>query len=56
MASDPSPIPKLCSLGVPLSELPLDRTASCSLGLFVLVGLVRGDFAGDADTGDGRGC
>ncbi len=29
---------------------------SSSLGLFVLVGLVRGELAGDAVTGDGRGC
>ena len=27
-----------------------------SLGLFVLVGFVRGDEAGEAVIGDGRGC
>lgn len=56
IASEPSPIPEFCSLGVPLSELALDRDPSCSLGLFDLVGLLRGEFTGDADIGEGRGC
>ena len=44
-----------CSLGVPLPEPGLDPD-SCSLGLLVLVGFVRGELAGDAVTGGGRGC
>ena len=38
------------SLDVPESPL------SSSLGLFVLAGFVREELAGDAVTGDGRGC
>lgn len=55
-ASEPSPIPIPCSLGVLRSELARDRPASCSLGLLVLVGFVLGEFAGDAVMGGGRGC
>lgn len=43
-----------CSLGFPLADPGLDRGGSPSLGLFVLVGFVLGDFAGDAVTGGGR--
>ena len=45
-----------CSLGVPLPELSLEVPTSASLELLVLAGLVRGELAGDADVGDGRGC
>lgn len=45
-----------CSLGVPLPELALDPVETSSLALLVRVGFVRGEFAGDAVTGDGRGC
>ena len=45
-----------CSLGVPLPELALDPIESSSLGLLVRVGFVRGEFAGEAVAGDGRGC
>lgn len=54
--SDPSPILLACSPDVRPSELALDPSASCSLELLVRVGLVRGEFAGEADAGDGRGC
>lgn len=40
----------------PLSLDVPEPALSSSLGLFVLVGLVRGELAGDAVTGDGRGC
>ena len=45
-----------CSLGVERCELGLDDPGSCSLGLFVLVGFVRGEFAGDAVAGGALGC
>ena len=51
-------VPVLALSGV-LEPLPLNTSeppVSSSLGLFVLVGLVRGESAGDAVTGDGRGC
>ena len=54
--SDPSPILLACSPDMRLSELALDPSASCSLELLVRVGLVRDEFAGEADAGDGRGC
>jgi len=54
-ASPPPPIAIAWSLDVPLPELSLDPPVSCSLELLVLVGLVRGEFVGDAETGDGRG-
>jgi len=56
IASEPSPIPEFGSLAVPLSELALDRDTCCSLGLFDFMGFLRDGFAGDADTGEGRGC
>ena len=56
IASEPSPEFNPCSLDVPLSELALELLGSGSLGLLVLVELVRGELAGDADFGDGRGC
>ena len=56
IASAPSPSPIPCSLGVPLPELALDPVGSSSLGLLVRVGFVRGEFAGEAIAGDGRGC
>ena len=51
-------VPVLALSGV-LEPLPLDipePPVSSSLGLFVLVGFVRGELAGDAVTGDARGC
>ena len=51
-------VPVLALSGV-LEPLPLDTpepTVSSSLGLLVLVGLVRGELADDAVTGDARGC
>ncbi len=44
------------SLGVLLCELALDAVVSGSLELFVLVGFVLGELAGEADTGDLLGC
>ena len=44
------------SLEVSRSELNLDGFESCSLGLFVLIGFVLGDLAGDAVTGGALGC
>lgn len=52
-----SPLPSSVSLypGVSILGLELGLKPS-SLGLFVLVGFVRGDEAGDAVIGEGRGC
>ena len=54
--SEPSPALLAGSLNVLLSDPALDPPGSPSLGLFVRVGFVRGELAGDADAGDGRGC
>ncbi len=56
MPSDASPALFACSLNVLLSDPALDPPVSPSLGLLVRVGFVRGELAGDADAGDGRGC
>lgn len=56
IVSEPSTIPQFRSLGVPLSELALDRAASDSLGFSDRVGLLRGEFVDGADTGESRGC
>lgn len=50
--------PKFRLSGVlePLSLDVPEPALSSSLGLFVLVGFVRGELAGDAVTGDGLGC
>ena len=54
--SDPSPILLVCSFDERLAKLAPGPSVSCSLGLLDRVGFVRVEFAGDADTGDGRGC
>ena len=50
-------MPRPCSVAATLSELcGEEEVASRSLGLFVLVGFVRGDLAGEAVTGGVLGC
>jgi hypothetical protein len=39
-----------------VGEVALNAWRSLSLGLFVRVGFVCSEFAGDAVTGGGRGC
>lgn len=52
-----SPLPSSFSLYPGISDTGLElEFKPSSLGLFVLVGFVRGDEAGDAVIGDGRGC
>jgi hypothetical protein len=52
-----SPLPSSASAYPGMSESDLGWVLeACSLGLFVLVGLVRGEDAGEAVNGDGRGC
>lgn len=46
--------PPLLSICVTLSAVLANESLPSSLGLFVLVGFVRGDVAGDAVTGGGR--
>jgi hypothetical protein len=55
-ASAVSGAPKPTSAAAALSELALEEPESGSLGLFVLMGFVRGELAGDAVTGGGLGC
>lgn len=52
-----SPLPSSASLYPGISDVDLVcELEPSSLGLFVLVGFVLGDEAGDAVTGGGRGC
>ena len=49
-----STVPVCLSEGAPRSAFLASKSLSSSLGLFVLVGLVRGEVAGEAFTGGGR--
>ena len=52
-----SPLPSSVSLYPPISDIDVFLVCELSsLGLFVRVGFVRGDEAGEAVTGGGRGC
>ena len=49
-------MPAPWSRDAPLSSSDLGCDGSVSLGLFVLIGFVLGDLAGDAVTGGALGC